>query len=173
MGYRHIHLKDASPQAVREALGERQAGLVPVAGYVSVVLEPPTPQSHYAQQDEIVPLAAELSARLSTLAFAVMNLEEELLLLWAYDRGEPVFTYDSNPMYLGCPVCSYLSESVGPQAGDIEKLARLFGHPEKARALRSWIGRRRGLGFVRESQRHAQIARLLGLPGPALEPAPA
>jgi hypothetical protein len=173
MGYRHIHLKDASPQAAREALGERQARLAPAAGYVSVVLEPPTLESYYAQQDEIVPLAAELSGKLNTLAFAVMNLEEELLLFWAYDRGEPVFAYDSNPMYLGCPVCSYVSETVGPQAGDIERLARLFGQAQEARALRSWIGRRRGLGFSRESQRHAQIARLLGLPGPALEPAPA
>ncbi|WP_018465265.1 hypothetical protein [Calidithermus timidus] len=171
MGYRHLYLEGVSSQEVRKALGERGAEVVGIAGGVVVVLEPPTFESYYTQQDEIVPLAAGLSGQLNTLAFAVLNLEEELLLFWVYDRGEQVFAYDSNPMYLGCPACSYVSQTVGPEAGDVEKLARLFGHPQKARVLRSWLGRRRGLGFLRESQRHAEIARLLGLPGPSLEPA--
>ncbi|RIH86209.1 hypothetical protein [Calidithermus roseus] len=171
MGYRHVYLEGVSLQEVRDVLGEREARLSGTTGQVIVVLEPPTLESYYAQQDEIAPLAAELSGKLNTLAFAVLNLEEELLLFWAYDRGEQIFAYDSNPMYLGCPVCSYVSETVGPEAGDIEKLAQLFGHPEKARALKSWVGRKRGMGFLRESQRHAEIARLLGLPGPSLEPA--
>lgn len=166
MSYRQIYLKEVSPQAVREALGERKAEVSSAAGYSVVTLEPPTFETYYAQQDEIVPLAQELSWKLETLALAVMNLEDDLLLFWAYERGEVVFAYDSNPMYLGCPVCSYVSETVKPEAGDLERLARLFGHPENARALKSWIYRKRGLGFLQERQRHAEIARLLGLPGP-------
>lgn len=167
MSYRRIYLKGVSPQAVREALGGRSGEIgVRATGDSVVTLEPPTFEAYYAQQDEIAPLAAELSRKLETLALAGMNLEDELLLLWAFDRGEEVFAYDSNPMYLGCPVCSYVSERVGPEAGDLERLARRFGHPENARALRSWIYRKRGLGFLHEHQRHAQIARLLGLPGP-------
>jgi hypothetical protein len=129
-----------------------------------VTLEPPAFETYYVQQEEIVPFAEELSRKLGALVFAAMNLEDDLLLFWVYDRGKQVFVYDSNPMYLGCPVCSYVSETVKPEAGDIERLARLFDHPENARALRSWIYRKRGLGFLQERQRHAEIARLLGLP---------
>lgn len=167
MSYRQIYLQEVHPQAVREVLGRRSEAVSSTDGYSVVTLPPPTFETYYAQQDEIVPLAEELSRKLETLALAVMNLEDDLLLFWVYDRGEQIFAYDSNPMYLGCPVCSYVSEAVKPEAGDIERLARLFGHPENARALKSWIYRKRGLGFLQEQKRHAEIARLLGLPAPA------
>lgn len=167
MSYRQIYLQEVHPQAVREVLGRRSEAVSSTDGYSVVALPPPTFETYYAQQDEIVPLAEELSRKLETLALAVMNLEDDLLLFWVYDRGEQIFAYDSNPMYLGCPVCSYVSETVKPEAGDLERLAQLFGHPENARALKSWIYRKRGLGFLQEQKRHAEIARLLGLPAPA------
>ncbi len=126
-----------------------------------VTLEPPTPEVLYAPTAD--PLAARLSQALKAPVLEVLNLEDERLLLWAYDRGEPVFAYDSNPMYLGCPVCSYTSERAKPETGEVERLAQLFGQPQVARELRAWLGRRRGLGFVQERQRHSEITRLLGL----------
>jgi hypothetical protein len=93
-----------------------------------------------------------------------MNLDDELLLLWAFDRGELVFQYDSNPMVLGCPVCSYSSETVPAEFSEVGRLAELFVVPGRTRALKSWLGRKRGLGFLAESERHGQIARLLELP---------
>ncbi|MCL6528139.1 MAG: hypothetical protein K6T57_14855 [Thermaceae bacterium] len=123
----------------------------------------PPLERFYQQQEEFSAIAASLSKGLEIPLLAAMNLEDELLLLWAFDRGQPVFAYDSNPMVLACRVCSYSSESVPAELGPVEQLAERFGVPERARALKSWLGRRRGLGFLSERERHRRILQLLGL----------
>lgn len=94
-----------------------------------------------------------------------MNLDDALLLLWAFDKGELALQYDSNPVVLGCPVCSYSSETVTAGISDVGELTGLFSVPEQSRALKSWLGRKRGSGFLGETARHGHVARLLGLPG--------
>ncbi|GIW29330.1 MAG: hypothetical protein KatS3mg070_2693 [Meiothermus sp.] len=118
----------------------------------------------YQQQAGFAERAAQLSEKLRCTALGVMNLEDTALLLWAYHRGRLVFQYDSNPMYLGCPVCSYSSETVGALVHGLDELCRLRGVPQRQQALRAWLVRRRGLGFMSERERLEKILALLELP---------
>lgn len=167
--YTTITFRGSGPEAVRDALEEQkiQASIAESTGEYTVLnLEQtsPTLDRFYQQQDEFREVAVGLSKRLEAPALAAMNLDDELLLLWAFDKGELVFQYDSNPMVLGCPVCSYSSETVPAEISDVGRLTELFGVPQNTRALRSWLRRGRGLGFLDETSRHRQIVRLLGLP---------
>ena len=120
----------------------------------------------YQQEEPFRTLTAELSHQLNCTALGAVNLEDAALLLWVYDRGRPVFAYDSNPMYLGCPVCSYSSDTVSAEYGNVEHLSSLLGVPQNRKALKSWLSRRKGLGFLREQERLEKIFGLLGLPLP-------
>lgn len=161
--YGWIHLRGADPQTVRAALCE-PAELEPQGGWVRVVVpQAPALETFYADLDRFARTAQALSRKLRTVALAALNVVDELLLLWAYRSGRLVFEYDSNPMVLGCPVCSYSETTVPAQFSEAEELARLLGRPEVARELKSWLVRRRGLGFLTESQRHRHLLELLGL----------
>lgn len=118
----------------------------------------------YQQQADFAGLGAQLSSKLNCTALGVINLEDTALLIWVYHRGRLVFQYDSNPMYLGCPVCSYSSESVGAWIDGLEALCRLRDVPHHQQALRVWLVRRRGLGFLSERERLEKILTLLELP---------
>lgn len=96
----------------------------------------------------------------------MVNLEDTVLLFWVYAKGKLVFQYDSNPMYLSCPVCSYCSDTVSAEHGDIEQLSNLMGVPQNSRALKSWLLRKKGLGFLSERERQKKIFQLLGIPLP-------
>ncbi len=124
----------------------------------------PDPEHLYRQQAGFAERAAQLSETLHCTALGVMNLEDAALLLWAYHRGRLVFQYDSNPMYLGCPVCSYSSETVGAFVHGLDELCRLRGLPQRQQTLRAWLVRRRGLGFMSERERLEKILALLELP---------
>jgi hypothetical protein len=111
-------------------------------------------------------LAQQLSGAQGCVALGVA-CAEEALRLWVFAQGQLVFQYDSNPMHLACPVCSYSEDSVGPEMGDVEALCRLFGLKE-ARPLKSWLRRKKGLGFLSEKERFEKVLELLGLPkGPS------
>lgn len=120
----------------------------------------------YRQEERFSTLTAELSRKLRCTALGAVNLEDAVLLLWVFDRGQPVFEYDSNPMYLSCPVCSYSSDSVTAEYGDLEQLCKLLGVPQNCKALKSWLLRKKGLGFLSERERLEKIFELLGLPLP-------
>jgi len=124
----------------------------------------PDPEYLYQQQARFAERAAQLSATLHCTALGVVNLEDTALLLWVYHQGRLVFQYDSNPMYLGCPVCSYSSETIGAEVHGLEELCRLRGVPHRAQALRAWLVRRRGLGFLSEHERLERTLALLELP---------
>jgi hypothetical protein len=127
-------------------------------GFVVVEVNPD--EEHVQHQ------ARQLSSCAGQPVVAVLNQDDERLLLWVYVNGSQRHFYDSNPMHLACRVCSYAEFSEGAVGREAEEMARLLGVFEKAKALRSWLGRRRGLGFISERQRHAVIAGLLGLPEP-------
>lgn len=118
----------------------------------------------YQQQTGFADHLTQLSSKLKCTALGVMNLEDTALLIWVYHRGRLVFQYDSNPMYLGCPVCSYSSETVGALVHGLDGLCRLRGVPHRQQALRAWLVRRRGLGFLSERERMEKILALLELP---------
>ncbi|WP_337867905.1 hypothetical protein [Meiothermus sp.] len=118
----------------------------------------------YQQQAGFADHLAQLSKALNCTTLGVMNLEDSALLIWVYHRGRLVFQYDSNPMYLGCPVCSYSSETVGAFVHGLDRLCHLRGVSHHRQALRAWLVRRRGLGFLSERERLEKILALLELP---------
>lgn len=120
----------------------------------------------YQQEERFAALTGELSQKLACTALGVVNLEDTVLLFWVYAKGKLVFQYDSNPMYLSCPVCSYCSDTVSAEYGDIEQLSNLLGVPQNSRALKSWLLRKKGLGFLSERERQKKIFQLLGIPLP-------
>ena len=90
----------------------------------------------------------------------VINNTENRLIFWLYDRGDKLNSLDPTPAYMCCAVCSV----VPAEHADAQALAARFGVPEKAKALKHWMARKRGLGFLNESERHAAIAEILDLP---------
>ncbi len=117
-----------------------------------------------ANENALQAKALELSRSLKTLTLAILNQEDTRLVLAAYQNGEWLEYYDSNPMYLGCRVCSYAEDSINGEGGDALKLTELFGVPEKAKALRHWLVRKPGLGFLYERERLEAIAEILRIP---------
>ncbi len=101
--------------------------------------------------------AQRLSQRTGSLVLAQLNWDGEWLRLWAFQNGELAFQYDSNPSFLTCTVSS-------PDADAPGVLAELFGVPDKARAITQLLTRRKGLGFISETQRAEQLEALLGVP---------
>lgn len=152
-------------EAARPVLGGLEAASLGSHVGVYPALEMPL-ENLSSQQDRFAALTAQLSRALGCLALGVVNLEDDTLLIWAYYQGQLVFMYDANPMYLGCRVCSYSSETVGAEIHGLDELCRLLGVAQHTQALRSWLVRRKGLGFLYEQERLEKIFGLLGLPLP-------
>jgi hypothetical protein len=100
-------------------------------------------------------LAREVSSTLGTVALAALDWEGDLLKLWAFQNGQIVYRYDSNPSYATCTITSPEQDAPGT-------LAELFHVPEKSRAVGQLLSRRKGLGFINETDRLRQLMALLG-----------
>ncbi len=101
-------------------------------------------------------LAQEVSSKLGTATLAALDWEGDLLKLWAFQDGQIAYRYDSNPSYATCTVTSPEQDSPGT-------LAELFNVPEKSRAIGQLLSRRKGLGFINETDRLRQLLALLGV----------
>lgn len=158
MGASYATLTLRDNERLEPCLNDRGFSVQRRQGFAVVEVEPD--EEHVQRQ------ARGLSSCTGQPVVAVLNQDDERLLLWVYVSGLQRHFYDSNPMHLACRVCSYAEFSEGAVGREAGEMAGLLGVPEKAKALRSWLGRRRGLGFISERQRHAAIAGLLGLPEP-------
>jgi hypothetical protein len=132
-------------------------------GFVRVVADRLTPEhlNDAWLMDLGAPLpstAGTLSQHTASLVLAQLNWNGEWLRLWAFQNGELAFQYDSNPSFVTCTVSS-------PDADAPGVLAELFGVPDNARAITQLLTRRKGLGFISETQRAEQLEALLGVPG--------
>lgn len=105
-------------------------------------------------------LAQEVSKRLVTVALAALDWEGDLLKLWGFSSGEIAYRYDSNPSYATCTVASPEQDAPGT-------LAELFGVPQKSRPVGQLLSRRKGLGFISETDRLRQLLGMLGAGQPA------
>jgi hypothetical protein len=101
-------------------------------------------------------LAKDLSQQLETVALAVLNWENEVMKIWAFERGALQLEYDSNPSFANC--------TITPPIGDGGELARVAGKPDKSDAAKKLLARKRGLGFINETQRLEQLSALIELP---------
>jgi hypothetical protein len=114
----------------------------------------------YANLESPIPkLALEISKKLECAALGVINWDDDLLRIWAFSNGEFVTTYDSNPSYATCTITP---PELEPDTG--EKLATLYNVPEKAEAVRKLLTRKKGFGFINETQRLEQLFALLEIP---------
>lgn len=118
-----------------------------------------TPQSMtdvwFATSDSPLPARArELSA--NAVSLAVLQWEADVVKLWAFKDGGLELEYDSSPSFANCTITAPVSTGTG-------KLGTLFGHVENDATLERLLSRRKGLGFVSETQRLAQILELLGV----------
>jgi len=155
--YTNFTLRGPSQQAVVEALDGRSAIVTPAQNGCVVVYDE---QSDEQDQGIISALAAQLSNDLRCAVLAVLNHDDDIFWYQLYLSGELADEYDSSP--------EYFDESAGPSeptGGDAEKLCRAFGARNVAavesilRKPESDLG-----GYVFAVQRHADLARALGLP---------
>jgi hypothetical protein len=114
----------------------------------------------YANLESPLPkMALEISQKLECIALAVINWDDDLLRFWAFSSGEFIATYDSNPSYATCTITP---PELEPDAG--EKLAVLFSVPEKAKAIKQVLSRKKGFTFINETGRLEQLWLLLNIP---------
>jgi hypothetical protein len=114
----------------------------------------------YADLESPIPkFADEISQKLQCATLGIINWDDDLLRIWAFSNGEFVTTYDSNPSYATCTITP---PELEPDTG--EKLATLFNVSEKAEAIRKLLTRKKGFGFINETQRLEQLFALLEIP---------
>ena len=118
-----------------------------------------TPQSMtevwFATPESPLPARArELSA--NAVSLAALQWEADVVKLWAFKDGALELEYDSSPSFANCTITAPVSTGTG-------KLGTLFGQPEYDGILERLLSRRKGLGFISETQRLAQILELLGV----------
>ncbi len=114
----------------------------------------------YADLESPIPkFATEISHKLQCATLGIINWDDDLLRIWAFSGGEFVTTYDSNPSYATCTITP---PELEPDTG--EKLATLFNVPQKAEPVRKLLTRKKGFGFINETQRLEQLLALLEIP---------
>ena len=109
---------------------------------------------------EIAGLGALLSSDLRCPVLAVLNHDDDILWYQLYEDGELADEYNSSPDYFDST-----DEPSGPEGGDARRLCAAFGSNEVAKVER--ILRTGALddgGYVFAFERHADLAKALGLP---------
>ena len=119
-----------------------------------------TPQSMtdvwFATPDSPLPTRARALSSSDTVSLAVVQWETDVIKMWAFKNGALEFEYDSSPSFANCTITAPVSTGTG-------KLGSLFGRAENDATLERLLSRRKGLGFISESQRLTQILELLGV----------
>ncbi len=92
----------------------------------------------------------------SAVSLAVVQWETDVVKLWAFKNGALELEYDSSPSFANCTITAPVSTGTG-------KLGSLFGHGDNDATLERLLSRRKGLGFISERERLAQILELIGV----------
>jgi hypothetical protein len=119
-----------------------------------------TPQSMtdvwFATPDSPLPSRARALSSGNAVSLAVVQWETDVIKMWAFKNGALELEYDSSPSFANCTITAPVSVGTG-------KLGTLFGRVENDAALERLLSRRKGLGFISESQRLTQILELIGV----------
>ena len=139
---------------VLEKLG-RDAFVTPAHHGAVVVFD-----AHIESQDarDIDRLASPLSKRLRCAALLTLNHDDDLLYYALLDSGRLIDEYNSRPGYFD----GTKQEAIG---GDAGKLAAAFGVPDRTDRLDQLL---HGTEYAFETERHAALVLLLGLPPAAV-----
>ena len=155
--YVNYTVRGPSQQAVATALAGRSALVTPArAGCVVVFDEPSEEQA----QEAIGELAARLARQFLCPVLAVLNHDDDILWYQLYQSGALIGEYDSCPDYFDPE-----ADPAGPLGGDAQKLCDAFGVGCVAEV--ELVLRKADLdedGYTFEVERHAELARLLGIP---------
>ncbi len=149
----------AAKNTVQDAFPDLKGNIVQDGAFSSIATSSILPASFQdvwfiTDESPLPKLAREVSSKLGTVALAALDWEGELLKLWAFQGGTLAYRYDSNPSYATCTVTSPEQDAPGT-------LAEAFGVPEKSRVVGQLLSRRKGLGFINETDRLNQLLGLL------------
>jgi hypothetical protein len=154
--YTNLTVRGATQRAVADLLAGRRAVVAPARDGHVVVFDERSEQD----QEVLSELAEHLSSSLKTGVLALLVHDDDVLWYRLYDAGRLADEFDSTPGYFDAD-----AEPSAPAGGDGVRLAAVMGarhSPELETALR-----KSGFdddGYVFESDRHANLARLLGIP---------
>jgi len=155
--YTNYTLRGPSQQEVAKALAGRSAIVTPAQGGCVVVFD----ERSEEQDDKVIAaLAARLSRDFGCPVLAVLNHDDDILWYQLYLDGTLADTYDSSPGYFNPS-----AKPSAPAGGDARKLCNAFGAAKVAEVeailRKSSLG---GEGYVFAVDRHADLARDLGIP---------
>jgi hypothetical protein len=119
-------------------------------------LEPHTMTDVWFSTPESPLPAKAKSVSVHGTALAIMQWEGDVLKLWAFQNGALKTEYDSSPSFATCTITP-------PVSSGTELLGELFGKPENAVGITKLLARKKGLGFISETQRLEALLRLLGV----------
>jgi hypothetical protein len=114
----------------------------------------------FATPDSPLNAQARERSKNGATSLSVLQWEADVLKLWAFQDGELQFEYDSSPSFATCTITPPVASGTGD-------LAALFGRPASSAAVARLLSRKKGLGFISENQRLAQLLGLLGVNTPA------
>jgi hypothetical protein len=155
--YTNYTLRGPSQQAVAAALAGRAAFVTPAHNGSVVVFDE---KSESQDLGAIAEFAARLSREFDCPVLALLNHDDDILWYQLYLSGELTDEYDSSPGYFDSS-----ADPTGPAGGDARKLCTAFGAScvaEVERILRRSSFDEDGYAFAVE--RHADLARALGIP---------
>lgn len=155
--YTNYTLRGPSQQEVAKAFAGRKAVVTPEQNGSVVAFDE---QSDDQDQERIAALAAEFSLQFKCPVLAILNHDDDILWYQLYESGTLADEYDSSLGYFDPG-----AEPSAPIGGDARRLAKAFGTGDVARI--EAVLRKSSYdddGYVFALDRHADLARVLGLP---------
>lgn len=161
--YTNITLRSADSRRVVDALRSehRQAYVSPPFEGCTVVYDRETEE----QDIEVLRrLASTLSKRLDCAALAVLNHDDDVLIVTLHESGRLTDEYNSSPDYFDSGPGSE------PEGGDASRMCAAFGAPGRESDVEQVLRTPWGTddGFVFEMERHENLVTTLGLPAAAV-----
>ena len=155
--YTNVTLKGADSQAVLAELRGRRA-FVATSGADIVVFDEACEEQDPALLDALV---AGLSAAVGCSALAVLNHDDSVLVLLAYNRGRGVMAYNSAPDY-------FTTGEEPPSGAEPGALCAAFDCGASADRVAAILSQCGDEGFVFETERHEALVEALAMPSCAV-----
>jgi hypothetical protein len=161
--YTNITVRSPQPARVADVLKSagREAFVSPAANGCTVVFDL---ECEDQDIDVLNQLASALSGKLGCPALAVLNHDDDVLVVTLHEGGRLVDEYNSSP--------EYFTDGPGaaPEGGDAERICHAFGADGKVDEVEAVLrtqGHSDG-GFAFEMERHESLVKALGLPPAAV-----
>jgi hypothetical protein len=156
--YVNLTVRTTKREEIGNLLAGRDAFISPVLNGSFVVVY--DKEADYQAWPLIETLAKDLSARLATSVFVVVNHDDDVLFCALYDRGEQMDLYNSNPDFF-----EDTRNKCGPTGGNADILGKTFGVKDVAtvEAVLRKPGADSDDGYLFAHRRHRDLMQALGL----------